>query len=128
MKKKLNIFLEVNEKEKKKLDKLPKKHYLKTSDNLIKKAIDEAKEFLKTTKKNDELNAKAKDIRNIGDLLKEMGVEPKKDDTRSISDLLKEMCVEPKKNDKDKKYKSEDELMKKLNSKAEDDRKINEIS
>ena len=57
-----------------------------------------------------------------------MGVEPKKDDTRSISDLLKEMCVEPKKNDKDKKYKSEDELMKKLNSKAEDDRKINEIS
>ena len=91
-----------NEKAKKKLDKLPKKHYTKTSDNLLNKLANEAKEFLKINKKNDELNAKAKDSKNIDDLLKEMVVDPNKDNTGNIDDLLKEMGVDPNKDEPNK--------------------------
>ena len=54
----------------------------------------------------------------MSDLLKEMGINPKK--------VVPKKDV-PKKNDKDKKYTLADESIKKLNANAEDNRNINEI-
>ena len=93
--KKINVSLKTFQELGKKLFELSNEHdkikEIKTSDNLIKKVIHEVKELLKTTEKNDELNTKAKDTGSIGNLLKEMGVDPNKDDTESIGDLLKEI-------------------------------------
>ena len=103
-----------------------KDHEYQTKE--LKIIIDESKELLKRIKKNDK--DKTKEIKTSNNSLKEVvdkDHEYQTKELKKIIDETKELLKRIKKNNEIKKYTSADDILKRLNAKAEDIRKTNEV-